>query len=157
MYVYTIFVVGIRVNSFDTELKFKNMKRFLVATSIAFLALTSCSKDDSSTPTPSTPKSRDVKYEISGSFSGQISFISSDNVNGIDAVTVPNLPWTKEKKYSTNVLAIGTGGSSATVSASNAGKTVTLKIYVGGKEVRTGTVTADANGAVSLPALAYTF
>jgi hypothetical protein len=127
--------------------------------SIIILSLTvgiiSCKKDSDSGGPKTSP--RNVKYEITGNYTGQLTVVISDNVSGTEAVTATSLPWTKEKTYTGNVAGIGIGGNSVVAHLGQPGQTVTLKIYSGGTVVRSGTATSDANGALSLPSLALVF
>ena len=134
------------------------MKKFFLFSIIA-LSLTagivSCKKDsDGEEPDTS---SRNVKYEITGNYTGQLIIVISDNVTGIETVTATSLPWTKEKTYSGNVAGIGIGGNSVLAHQGQPGQTVLLKIYSGGKVVRSSPATADANGTLNLPSLAFVF
>lgn len=132
------------------------MKNFFLSGLTALLltaGLTACSKDDDN-PAPSP---RNVKYEITGNYTGHLTVIINDNVSGNEVFTVTSLPWTKEKTYTANVAGIGIGGQSVVANPGLPGQTVTVKIYSGGTQVRTGTVTCDANGVVTLPSHAYLF
>lgn len=125
-------------------------KKVLLFFAICVVMFTiSCKKDNES------PNPKAVKYEITGSFSGKLTIVYSDNVNGNTTLTGVSLPWSKEVNLGSNVLAIGIGGQGAT--AGVAGQTATLKIYVAGKVVKSSNATAGANGEILIPTLAYTF
>ena len=111
----------------------------------------SCKKDKDS----GTANTRAIKYEITGTFSGKLDIVYSDNINGNTTLANVAIPWTKEIEYGSNVTGIGIGsqGSSAGV----AGQTATLKIYSNGTVVRTSTATVSATGGIVLPTIAYTF
>lgn len=122
---------------------------FLFLTICAVMFTMSCKKDSEA------PKPKTVKYEITGNFSGKLTIVYSDNVNGNTTVTGAALPWSKEVSLGSNVLSIGIGGQASTVGV--AGQNAALKVYVAGKVVKSTTATAGANGEISIPTLAYTF
>lgn len=99
--------------------------------------------------------SRKIKYEISGTFSGKLDVLYTDNVNGGTGLSNIAIPWTKEIEYGANVLAIGIGAQGST--AGVAGQTASIKIYSNGTVVKTTTATADASGGMLLPAITYGF
>ena len=120
-------------------------------TALLFLSaafLTAC-KDKDNKP------SREVKYEITGNFTGRLLILFNDNVNGNTVVNDAAVPWSKNVTYPANVAAIGIGGNAAIVGAP--GQTVSVKIYAGGQLVRSGSATAGTLGELSLPALTYSF
>lgn len=123
---------------------------------LGIFAFPACKKSSENNGNGSS-SSRNIKYELTGNYSGQISFISSDNLGNNEMVTVTALPWTREKTYASNIMGIGMGGNSVMGHLGQSGQTVTVKIYAGGKLVRSGTATADVNGILSLPALGFTF
>lgn len=124
--------------------------KFVAITILMFAVLVfSCKKKDTEV------SKRDIKYEITGNFTGKLLIVYNDNVNGNTLVTDVTLPWSKEITYGNNVSAIGIGGNASVVGV--AGQTVTVKIYSGGSVVRSGTATAGALGEITLPALTFTF
>lgn len=139
-------------------MKKRNLMISLLALFILAMASTSCKKENpnNNTSTPSTNK-RVVKYEITGAISNKLLLAFTEISGGLDNVTT-SLPWTKEITYSTTVAGIGIGGNTEIPPVlSDAGKTITIKIYSGGKLVKTGIATADAKGIINLPTLTYTF
>lgn len=129
------------------------MKKMILAGMAALLMITgftSCDKDPD-------VSNREVTYELTGNYSGQLFVVTSDNVNGNETFTATSLPWIIDKSYASNVTGIGFGGNSVVGHLGAAGQTVTVKIYAGGSVVRTGTATADVNGIISLPSLGYVF
>jgi hypothetical protein len=132
----------------------KNIVKLLAI--LMLITFFSCSKDNATTSNP-TSNSRQVKYEITGNYTGYINIIYNDNVNGNTSVTVSTLPWTKEINYASNVQGIGIGGSTDIAHPGGAGQSVTVKIYSGDTLLKTTTAVADANGLVNIPTIAYVF
>lgn len=130
-----------------------NNRHMKVMTALLLLfttSLLSCKdKDKDNKP------SRDVKYEITGNFTGRLLILFNDNINGNTMVSNAAVPWSKDVTYTANVVAVSIGGHATTVGAP--GQTVSLKIYAGGQLVRSGSATAGALGELSLPALTYSF
>lgn len=131
---------------------FKNLlltvTAFVIVVTISFQ---SCKKK----PASESSYSHTIKYEITGSFSGKLDVIYNDNVNGNTHLTNVSLPWTKEIKYSSNIITIGIGAQASTTGAS--GQTATIKIYSGGVVVKTSTATAGSAGEILIPTIAYQF
>jgi hypothetical protein len=129
----------------------------LLALFIIAIAATSCKKDDApGTPAPST-NARKIKYEITGPYINKLLLAFTEISGGLESVTTA-LPWTKEITYSSSVGGIGIGGNSQIPAvSSDAGKVITIKIYSGGKLVKTSTATADANGIINFPTITYIF
>lgn len=111
------------------------------------LTLQSCSKDDVSSPS-SISGSRAIKYEITGNYSGEFIVVATTNNDDFEVMEVKKLPWKLEftAKESIKTVIIQAQGSTPGV----AGQTATLKTYVGGTEVSTGTGTALSSGFISL-------
>lgn len=132
----------------------KKLFLFKLTVVVFFLVFLSCNeKDDTNLPS----SSRNVKYEITGNFTGHLTIIYNDNVSGNTTLNVTNLPWTKEITYPGNVAGIGISGISLLPQPGVSGQTASIKIYSGGSEVKSQTVTANANGAISFPGLTYLF
>lgn len=98
---------------------------------------------------------RKIKYEITGSFSGKLDIVYTDNVNGNTALANVALPWTKEIEYGNNVITIGIGAQGS--SAGIAGQTAIIKIYLNGKVVKTSSATVGSLGEILIPAITYSF
>ncbi|MDD5150468.1 MAG: hypothetical protein PHC28_08280 [Flavobacterium sp.] len=131
--------------------KIKTLKT--ITFSLILLIITSCSKDDNNSST----NEKTIKYEITGNYSGQLLVIYNDNVSGNTTVTVSSLPWSKTINYPSNVLGIGIGGNGIVGKLGTAGQTVSVKIYNGTTVLKSGSATADANGAITLSTLAHVF
>ena len=126
-------------------------KKFLLVLTIAMI-FCACKKDN---PTPA--KSRSVKFEITGNYTGHILVAYTDNITGTRTLTVTSLPWTKESTFSAETLGVGLGGNTLSANTGMPGQTVTVKIYSAGSVVRTNTAAADENGLIDLGTLTYMF
>lgn len=115
--------------------------------------LCSCKKDNNGVPAPGN--SRNIKYEITGNFTGKLDVLYSNNVSGNTAVTDVVLPWSKEIQYGSNVITIGIGAQGKT--AGTPGQTATIKIYSNGVVVKTSAATAGTLGEIIFPTIAYGF
>lgn len=126
-----------------------------------FIAFSACKKENNNTPTP-TPgggnnpvKSRDVRYEISGNYSGKLKVTYFQAGGGIGSTPDVTVPWTKEITYQASVggVNLSAGGHEGGLP----GQTVTLKIFVGGVEKHTATGEVGSNGVVSVITDTYVF
>jgi hypothetical protein len=125
----------------------------LIFTVITF---SSCSNSDDNSNN-STPNNRNVRYEITGNYTGHFLMVYNDNVSGNTSVTVTALPWIKNITYTPNVIGIGIGGNTVIGNQGIAGQTATLKIYSGDTTVATVSSTADVNGVINFQPLSYVF
>jgi len=119
---------------------------------LAFTAV-SCSSDDDN-DSGAGSGSRDVKYEITGNFTGELDATYSEKSGAPLIEDVTSLPWTKEftaNPDSNGVLLNTSGGGGV------AGQTVTAKIYVGGKVVSELTGTANSDGIIVVHPNPYVF
>lgn len=132
----------------------KSFKIFSILT-IAFIisfGFSSCSSDDDKGN--STPQNRNVKYEITGNFSGKFLVVYSNENGAAQTVDGTSLPWSKEVTLTTvNTAAF----SSQSTTAGTPGQTATAKLIVNGEIQRTETKTADELGRIIFPNLNYTF
>jgi len=118
--------------------------------------LCSCKNTDSSPP-PSPAVSRDVKYELTGTASGQFTNISviyiaaSGTALSEDKIT---LPWSKTLKINDNVAAIT---FQTAVSGATPNQTITAKIIVGGVVKVQETALVASNGIATLALPGYIF
>lgn len=134
--------------------KMKQSKIFTFLLVIASVLFFSCKKDNKGTAN----NSRMVKYEITGNFSGKLTIVYSDNVNGNTELTDISLPWSKEITYPNNIVGIGIGASHVSNSTLGiAGQTATMKIYSGGTVVKSSTATANSVGGILIPTLGHGF
>jgi hypothetical protein len=126
--------------------------KYLKVMSIVIFSLLvlSCSEDDDASPA----KSRDIKFEVTGNFTGTIS-ATFVNANGGGAnESIPALPWNKTLTYASTVpstgLSIGATGGVA-------GQTIRVKIFAGGALVSDTPGVADASGMMVVASPTYIF
>ncbi|MFB9077609.1 MmpS family transport accessory protein [Flavobacterium procerum] len=125
-------------------------KQIMLVLTLAF-TFASCSSDNDDNNSSS---SRDVKYEVTGNFTGKmdVSYMEKSGAPLIEDINV--LPWTKE--FTANADSDGallhTSGYGGL-----AGQTLTAKIYVGGKVVSELTGTANNEGIIVVHTKTYIF
>lgn len=126
-------------------------KMFLGLFMAASVLATSCSDDDDS---GSTNNSREIKYEITGNFSGDITAAYTPAGGGATTAEITSLPWSLEITAAPSVQAVafsvqGSGGTQ--------GQKVDVKIYQGNREVSSveGTANSDGIFVVSSPAVVF--
>jgi hypothetical protein len=109
----------------------------------------SCSDDDSS-----PAKSRDIKFEVTGNFTGTLSATYVNATGGGANESIPALPWTKTITYASTVpstaLSVGATGGLA-------GQTVRVKVFAGGTLISDTPGVADASGMLVVAAPTYVF
>ncbi len=118
---------------------------------IAMFMLLSCTKDDVS----AGASSRDVKYEITGNYSGGLIVAAATN-NGIaEAFEINKLPWSTSftAKSSVNTLVLIAANASTVLGKK--GEEITLKVFVGGKEVDKSMGTALTDGIIYVSTSPY--
>jgi len=130
----------------------KHLSLSVLSFALIVILLSGCKKDKDDNNNNS---GRNVKYELSGTFTGKFTVIITDNESGTLVIDNVSIPWSKEVSYGNKVLAVGIGASATTYGS--AGQTALMKIYSGGNVVKTTNGTADQNGVLSLPALAHSF
>lgn len=112
-----------------------------------------CSKDS---VVPAN-RSRNVKFELIGNYTGKITVAYTLANGGTQAFSDIRLPWTKEIVYENTVAGLGFSGSGE-ISLSNVpGQTVTINIYSDNKVVRAGSASVDSNQILLLPSLSFVF
>ncbi|MCR4032964.1 MULTISPECIES: MmpS family transport accessory protein [Flavobacterium] len=126
------------------------LKQIMLMLTLVF-TFASCSSDDDK---GSGTNSRDVKYEITGNYTGTLSTTYFEKGGNVLNEDITKLPWTKEftaeaKSLGASINASGYGGT--------AGQTLTGKIYVGGKLQNELTATATSDGIIVLPLTPYVF
>ncbi|KAF2341274.1 MmpS family transport accessory protein [Flavobacterium tistrianum] len=126
------------------------LKTLAIVMTLAFTAV-SCSSDDDN---KGGNNSRDVKYEITGNYSGTTSVTYFEKGGNALNEDLTKLPWTKEftaeaKSMGASLSAGGYGGV--------AGQTLTGKIYIGGKLENELTATANSDGIIVLSLTPYVF
>lgn len=131
------------------------MKSFKIISilTLAFIicfTFSACSSDDGG----STPQNRNVKYEITGNFTGKFLVVYSNEVGAAQTVDGTSLPWSKEITLTT----VNTASfSSQSTTAGTSGQMATAKLIVNGEVKRTETKTADEMGRIIFSNLNYTF
>lgn len=129
-------------------MKTKILGFFLAA---ALITTASCSDDDSGNDNGNS--SREVKYEITGTFTGTLD-VAYTTANGSPFLEeVSTLPWTEEF----TALPTTQGVTITASGAGEPGETITLKIFVGDEEVASANGVANSNGIVSAATLPYVF
>lgn len=115
---------------------------------ILMLAL-SCSKDE-----PAPTKSRDIKFEVTGNFSGTIEATFITASGGATNETISTLPWTKSIVYQSTVsgttITLGGGGGVA-------GQTLKVKVFAGGSVVSETPGVANSSGIIVIASPTYVF
>lgn len=119
------------------------MKNVFMCVVVAVMALTSCSSDDDKGSTGGG--SREIKYEITGDFSGEKLNITYTTNNGGSTTEAFDLPWTYTFTADADVHSAGftAGALDATP-----GQKITLKVYKGNAVLKTVEATANADGDV---------
>jgi hypothetical protein len=109
----------------------------------------SCNEDD-----PSPAKSRDIKFEVTGNFTGALSATYVNATGGGANESIPALPWNKTITYASTVPSTGLsiGGTGGV-----AGQTVTVKVFAGGALVSDTPEVADASGMIVIASPTYLF
>lgn len=127
------------------------MRRNLLLYSTIFiltLVILSCSKTSDVSPTGS----RAIKYEITGNYTGIITLVITTNNDDFEVMEIKKLPWKLEFTAKQSITFVGGAGSG---SGGVNGQTATLKTYVGGREVGSGTGTAFSSGFINMTNKTY--
>lgn len=117
---------------------------------LCITAFASCNNNDDS-----QPNQRQVKYEITGNYTGKLLIVYTNNTGTNQTINNASVPWSLEVTYPTSVNAIGIGAQASIVGAE--GQTATLKIFVNGNEVKSTSATAGSLGELILPTLTHSF
>lgn len=118
------------------------MKKIIWSLALVIMAaLGSCSSDDGS-----ASQSREMKYEITGNYSGEMVVVYSDEGGNQQIAEAESLPWSKSVTVDGDVPVIVLGASSSVSNPGEEGETVLLKIYRGDKVVEESTATAISDG-----------
>jgi hypothetical protein len=126
------------------------LRTFAIALTLAFTAV-SCSSDNDDN---SGTSSRDVKYEVTGNYTGKLGATYTESGNSGQNVDINALPWTKEFTAGAD-----TAGAGITVSGYGGviDQTVTVKIIVGGKVQKETTAKATSDGIIVAVPGSYIF
>lgn len=127
------------------------LKTFAIVLTLAFTAV-SCSSDNDDNN--SAPASREVKYEVTGNYTGKMDVTYMEKSGAPLIEDINTLPWTKEftADADSDGALVHTGGYGGVK-----GQTLTAKIYVGGKIVSELTGTADNDGIIVVHPKTYIF
>jgi hypothetical protein len=119
----------------------------LVVLTILFSVFISCNKSDEDN------LDRNVKFEITGEFTGKVSVKYTNNLGNTITVNDVQLPWSIEIHYDINIREISITAN-GTVSG-NPGQTVTTSIYQNGKTIKQIVLTSDRSGLLTIPLLTH--
>lgn len=113
------------------------------------LFLIACDNDDAK-----PVKSRQIKFEVTGNFSGTIDATYITASGGGSNEVIPSLPWTKSITYSSSVpsTAITVGGTGG-LPAQN----LLIKVFAGGSLVSETSGVANSSGMVVVASPVYIF
>jgi hypothetical protein len=130
---------------------------YLLSALLISIALFSCKKKTSADPVPVLPIAKNVKYEITGNYSGKLVIAYTAANASTETSDVNSLPWEKSFTADPSTLGVGASASSSVSSPGLPSQTAVLKIYVNGVEVRSGAGTVNSTGYISLNPAAYVF
>lgn len=125
----------------------KTVTKFLFIVFAIFF--TSCNKDDTA-----PAKSREVKFDISGTFSGTLNVTYITASGGATNESIPALPWTKSITYQSTV-----SGTTITIGGAGgiAGQTLKVKVFAGGSLVSETPGVATSAGVIVIASPTYIF
>jgi hypothetical protein len=118
--------------------------------------LIACGNDGGVSTGPGA-KPREAKYEVTGNYTGALTVIYTAKGGGTASVDITSLPWVRDVTPDTNVGAVALAAEHIGGALGLAGQTVTIKIIVGGKVVKTQSETAPASGRISVPVVVWQF
>ena len=123
----------------------KNPFSYLLIAFMALTSLTSCSSDDDKGTVGST--SREIRYEITGNFSGESLDVTYTVNGGATNAEVTSLPWnyTFTADADTRGASFSAGGFGAVP-----GEKITLKIFQGDTQKASVEGTANSDGIVAV-------
>ncbi|WP_133259735.1 hypothetical protein [Pseudochryseolinea flava] len=116
---------------------------------LAMVAM-ACSSDDGD----DNAGSREVKFEVTGNFTGQLNAVLITASGGGTSESINALPWSKTITYESNVP---TTQISIAGAGGDPGETITVKVIVGGKEKSSTPGTATNSGTIAVAAPSYAF
>ena len=121
------------------------MRNQIICLLVAFMALTSCSSDDDKGSTGS----REIKYEVTGNFSGEKLDVTYTVNGGVTSSEVTSLPWSHTFTADSNTMgaSLSAGGFGATP-----GEKITIKIFQGNTEKASVEGTVNSSGIVAVVA-----
>lgn len=133
----------------------KISKKWYLAVAVFTMSLfivSSCSRDDNE------ETSGKARFEVSGNFSGALTAVytvSSVGTGGGDSgnETFSTLPWSKEYDVK-GQTSMGIGV--ITDQPGLSGQKITVKLFLKGKEVKSTSATANADGELNIDSVVYT-
>ncbi|MFB9107190.1 hypothetical protein [Flavobacterium gyeonganense] len=128
-----------------------HLKQIMLMLTLVF-TFASCSSDDNDND--SVNRSRDVKYEITGNYTGDLDVTYLEKSGAALNEDIDALPWTKE--FTANADSPGASFQTSGYGGVK-GQTLTGKVYVGGKVVKELTATATEDGIIVLVPSSYVF
>lgn len=117
------------------------MRNQIICLLVAFMALTSCSSDDDKGSTGS----REIKYEVTGNYSGEKLDITYTENGGGASTEAFDLPWTKTFTAASDTYG---GGFSVMGIDAQPGEKVMLNVYLGGNLKKSQEATANSEGII---------
>lgn len=125
----------------------------MIRTCLLALVLISgaCSKSDDK------PRAkRDLKYEITGSYTGSVTAVYTNANGSTVSETVHSLPWKKELTVASTIAGVGFSFSPVAGKPGVTGQTMTLRLSAGGQVKESVDGVADAMGyMVTFASIAY--
>ncbi|MCO6147761.1 hypothetical protein [Flavobacterium sp. NRK1] len=119
----------------------KNPFIYLFAVFMTAASLTSCSGDDDK----GSVSSREIKYEITGNYSGSNIDVTYTENGGGTTTEVSQLPWSMTYTADNDTYA---GGFSASAIDAAPGEKIKLSVYQGSKLKKSIEGTADSDGII---------
>lgn len=116
---------------------------------MVYLLAVSCDNND-----PAPAKSRDIRFEVTGSFVGVLSATYMNASGGGTYESIASLPWNKSITYAAAVpsMTISVGATGGT-----AGQTIRVKVFAGGILVSDTPGVADNSGMMVVTSPTYIF
>ncbi|KAB7530211.1 hypothetical protein F8C76_01500 [Flagellimonas olearia] len=118
---------------------------------LIMVTFAACSSDDG----PAS-QNRNMKYELTGNYSGEITVIYSDEGGNQQIAETSSLPWSKSVTIDGDVPVVVLGVGNSVTNPGNEGETTVLKIYSGKRVVEESSVTAISDGYMNF-SITYEF
>lgn len=131
----------------------KISNKLFLAVIVSFLLISCSNGNDDSTNAPS----REIKYEITGTYSGHLDVFYSNEFGDPVSLVVTSLPWSKTITYPSDITVIGITSSSVVTNAGIAGETGSMKIYSGNDLKRSSDKIVGQNELLIFDPLSYNF
>lgn len=135
---------------------FKKVVSFIFFWAFIFL-LAACNKKKGENPEPKF-KSRNVKYEIKGNYTGKVNIVYTDIDGSMKTELLVSLPWIKEITVQNSIGAVAMNAStSSTSNIGVPGETGSAKIYIGNVVEANVDATTDSTGRIQFNNLTYVY